>query len=118
MSSISILFAVLLQAATPVAVPGIDDVLAEWTSSTPGCAVGVEVDGKTVLEKGFGMADLERSVPNRRDDLRGGLGVQAVHRGRGAAARARRQAVARRSDSRKVLPEIPDYVRRSPFARC
>ena len=69
MSSISILFAVLLQVATPVAVPGIDDVLAEWTSSTPGCAVGVEVDGKTVLEKGYGMADLERSVPNRGDTI-------------------------------------------------
>ena len=117
MSSISILFAVLLQAATPVAVPGIDDVLAEWTSSTPGCAVGVEVDGKTVLEKGFGMADLERSVPNRGETIFEAGSVSKQFTAAAVLLLARDGKLSLDDPIRQVLPEIPDYVRRSPFAR-
>src|SRR5512146_2466083 len=43
---------------------GVDAVFSRWTSSTPGCAVGVSRDGEVVLEKGYGMADLEHDVPN------------------------------------------------------
>src|ERR1041385_5582981 len=32
-------------------------------SNAPGCAVGVSLDGKSVYEKGFGMADLEYNIP-------------------------------------------------------
>ena len=40
----------------------VDAVFARWTSSTPGCAVGVATDGQPVLAKGYGMADLEHDV--------------------------------------------------------
>ena len=93
-----------VMAATPVAKqsaslePKVDQVFARWTEATPGCAVGVSVDGKNVLEKGYGMADLEHDAPNRgRYDLRGRLGLEAVHGRRGAVARRGRQAVAGRS---------------------
>jgi CubicO group peptidase (beta-lactamase class C family) len=109
MSSISILFAVLLQAATPVAVPGIDDVLAEWTSSTPGCAVGVEVEGKTVLEKGFGMADLERSVPNRGETIFEAGSVSKQFTAAAVLLLARDGKLSLDDPIRKYLPEIPDY---------
>ena len=101
---------VLLQAATPVAVPGIDDVLAEWTSSTPGCAVGVEVDGKTVLEKGFGMADLERSVPNRGETIFEAGSVSKQFTAAAVLLLARDGKLSLDDPIREVLPEIPDYV--------
>ncbi|HCA58678.1 MAG TPA: hypothetical protein DEP46_11915, partial [Blastocatellia bacterium] len=30
----------------------------------PGCAVGVSLDGVSVFEKAFGLAEIEHSVPN------------------------------------------------------
>ena len=64
-------------------------------SSTPGCAVGVATDGKPVLAKGYGMADLEHDVRDHaRLDLRGRLGLEAVHR-RGGACCSRATASCR-----------------------
>src|SRR5947209_15781422 len=43
--------------------PQVDKIFAKWNSpSTPGCAVEAAVDGKPVIAKGYGMADLEHDV--------------------------------------------------------
>ena len=47
----------------------VDAVFGRWSSSTAGCAVGVGVGGRSVLEKAYGMADLERDVPNKADTI-------------------------------------------------
>src|SRR6188508_29457 len=47
----------------------VDAVFGRWTTNTAGCAVGVGVGGKSVLEKGYGMADLEHDVPNKADTI-------------------------------------------------
>ena len=47
----------------------VDAVFAKWTSSTPGCAVGVATDGKPTLAKGYGMADLEHDVHIAPDSI-------------------------------------------------
>src|SRR5215831_13900644 len=47
----------------------IDTVFSKWTNSTPGCAVGVSVDGQSVLQKAYGMADLEHDVKNVPDTI-------------------------------------------------
>jgi len=58
------------QAATATSVePNVDAVFARWSSSTPGCAVGVATDGTPVLARGYGMADLEHDVPNTADTI-------------------------------------------------
>ncbi len=41
----------------------IDAIFSGFHNATPGCAVGVAQAGKTVLTRGYGMADLERGVP-------------------------------------------------------
>ena len=46
----------------------VDAVFAKWTASTPGCSVGVAVGGKSVLERAYGMADLEHDVRNTPED--------------------------------------------------
>ncbi|CAN5391012.1 hypothetical protein BH10ACI2_BH10ACI2_07660 [soil metagenome] len=38
--------------------------VAAKASAAPGCAIGVSLDGKSVYERAFGMADLEYSIPN------------------------------------------------------
>lgn len=55
------------QAVTHAADPAarVDAVFAEWNATTlPGCAVGVARAGRTLLERAYGMADLEHDVPN------------------------------------------------------
>jgi CubicO group peptidase (beta-lactamase class C family) len=42
----------------------VDAAFAAWTKTTPGCAVGVSEQGRVVLEKAYGMADLEHDAPN------------------------------------------------------
>lgn len=41
----------------------IDKIFSQFTSSTPGCAVAVMQDGQVVLQKGYGMANLEYDAP-------------------------------------------------------
>src|SRR5258705_6318612 len=48
---------------------GVDALFAKWTSSTPGCTVGVAQDGRSVLSKAYGRADLEHDVPNTPDTI-------------------------------------------------
>jgi CubicO group peptidase (beta-lactamase class C family)/lysophospholipase L1-like esterase len=57
------------RAAPPVPGSAVDAHFSAWSSATPGCAVGVSGDGRIVLEKAYGMADLEHGVPNRPDTI-------------------------------------------------
>src|SRR5262245_48065384 len=56
----------LARAATA---PTVDSVFAKYTASTPGCSVGVADNGKPVLAKGYGTADLEHDVPIAPDTI-------------------------------------------------
>jgi CubicO group peptidase (beta-lactamase class C family) len=59
----------LLSGAVPVAARGqnpaalADRVFAQFTAASPGCVVGVARDGRVLLERAYGAADLERGVP-------------------------------------------------------
>jgi CubicO group peptidase (beta-lactamase class C family) len=47
----------------------VDRIFSAFNTHTPGCAVGVAHHGTTVLKSGYGMADLERSVPITADTI-------------------------------------------------
>jgi len=47
----------------------VDAQFSAWSGETPGCAVGVAEQGRIVLERAYGMADLEHDVPNRPGSL-------------------------------------------------
>ena len=85
----------------------VDAVFARWTSKTPGCAVGCRAGRQGGAREGLRHGRPRARRPERRGhDLRGRLGVEAVHgRGRPAAG-ARRQAVARRPGA-EVRPRTP-----------
>jgi len=87
----------------------VDQVFSRWTSSTPGCTVGVAMDGRPVLQKAYGMADLEHDVPLTPESI---LETGSVAKQFTAAAvllLAREGKLSLDDPVRKYIPELPDY---------
>lgn len=109
MQFVLLIFGALLQAAAPAAAPSVDQVFAEWTLATPGCSVGVDVDGQLVVQKGFGMADLERGVPNRGDTIFEAGSVSKQFTAAAVLLLARDGKLSLDDPIRRYLPELPEY---------
>lgn len=87
----------------------VDRVFAKWTSSTPGCAVGVAVGGKPVLAKAYGMADLEHDVPNTADTIFESGSVAKQFTAMAVLLLANDGKLSLDDPVRKHIPELPDY---------
>lgn len=79
------------------------------TRTTPGCAVAVARDGRTLIERGYGMADLEHDVAITPSSV-----FEAGSASKQFAAAAiillvRDGKLKLSDDIRTVLPEMPDY---------
>lgn len=87
-----------------------DAIFEEWDVSTsPGCAVAVEEDGRTVLSRAWGMADLEHDVANTPETI---FEAGSVSKQFTAAAIVLLEQEGRLSlddDVRTYVPELPDY---------
>ena len=75
----------------------------------PGCAVGVSLNGESVFEKAFGMAEMEHSIPNTAQTIfeSGSVAKQFT-----AAALVLLQQDGKLKiddDIRKYIPEMPEY---------
>src|SRR5262245_29128367 len=81
----------------------------KWTSATPGCAVGVSRDGAIVLEKAYGMADLEHDVPNRPDTIFEAGSVSKQFTAMAVLLLEKDGKLSLDDDVRKYVPELPDY---------
>jgi CubicO group peptidase (beta-lactamase class C family) len=95
----------------------VDAVFAKWTSSTPGCAVGVATDGKPVLAKGYGMADLEHDVRISPESIFEAGSVSKQFTAAAVMLLARDGQLSLDDQVRKYIPELPDYPP-SPGARA
>ncbi|MEO7086610.1 MAG: serine hydrolase domain-containing protein [Gemmatimonadaceae bacterium] len=87
----------------------IDAVFARYTPQTPGCAVGVYQNGRVVLAKGYGLANIEYDVPfsGKTPMIMGSVSKQFT-----AAAIALLEEQGRISpsdDIRKYVPELTDF---------
>jgi CubicO group peptidase (beta-lactamase class C family) len=89
--------------------PAVDATFARWTTVTPGCAVGVGVKGKAVLERAYGMADLERGVPNAPDTIFEAGSVSKQFTAAAVLLLARDGKLSIDDPVRKYVPELPDY---------
>ena len=98
---------------TPVAVDPakVDALFSKWTLKTPGCAVGVAENGKAVLEKAYGMADLEHDVPNAADTIFEAGSVSKQFTAAAVLLLARDGKLSLDDPARKYVPELPDYGR-------
>src|SRR5690349_19533351 len=109
-----------LSGATPAQVPTKEKVVAgadrafekvvkAYVAPGPGCAEAVSLNGESVFEKAFGLADLEHDVPNTPQTIfeSGSVAKQFT-----AAALVLLQQEGKLSIDdpvRKYIPELPDY---------
>jgi CubicO group peptidase (beta-lactamase class C family) len=99
------------QGAAVAPAPGVavDDIFSKWSSSTPGCAVGVAVGGKPMLLKAYGMADLERDVRNTPDTIFEAGSVSKQFTAMAVQLLANEGKLSIDDPVRKYIPELPDY---------
>jgi CubicO group peptidase (beta-lactamase class C family) len=97
------------QAPAGVAESRIDAIFSRWTPQTPGCAVGVSKAGRPVLQKAYGMADLEHDVPNRPDTIFEAGSVSKQFTAAAILLLAREGRLSLDDPARKYVPELPDY---------
>ena len=97
------------QRASMVPDASVNQVFARWTAQTPGCAVGVAQGGKSVLEKAFGMADLEHDVTNKADTIFEAGSVSKQFTAAAVLILAREGKLSLDDPVRKYVPELPDY---------
>jgi CubicO group peptidase (beta-lactamase class C family) len=88
----------------------VDAVFAEWTATTPGCAVGVAANGRPVLTKGYGMADLEREVRIAPDSIFEAGSVSKQFTAAAVLLLAREGKLSIDDPVRKYVPELPEYA--------
>ena len=86
------------------------DNIFRWTKpNEPGCAVAVSYNGKVVVNRAYGLADLERGVPLSPDSV---FDIASIRKQFVAAAILLLVEDGRLSlsdDVRKHVPELPDY---------
>lgn len=106
---VALVLPAVLAAQQPDLPSRIDKIFARYDRNTPGCAVGLGKDGKTLYTQGYGSANLEYGVP--LTDLSvmesGSVAKQFT-----AAALVLLQQDGKLSlddDIRKYLPEVPDF---------
>ena len=87
----------------------VDAIFSKWTTTTPGCAVGVAVGGKPVLMKAYGMADLEHDVPNTPDTIFESGSVAKQFTAMAILLLAEDGKLSLDDQVRKHIPELPDY---------
>ena len=110
--STAVCAALLAQAVidTP-AVPAarVDAVFSRWNTQTPGCAVGVAQGGKSILEKSYGMDDLEHDVANTTETIFEAGSVSKQFTAAAVLLLAQEGKLSLDDPARKYLPELPDY---------
>jgi len=87
----------------------VDELYAELSETTPGAAVLVTKDGKTLLNKGYGMANLEYNVPVSSTTVFDMASVAKQFTGYAIAQLVTEGKVSLEDDVRKYIPELPDF---------
>src|ERR1043166_5202092 len=90
----------------------VDKIFARFDRKTPGCAVGLAKDGRTLYTQGYGSANLEYGVPLTDSSV---MESGSVAKQFTAAALVLLQQDGKLSlddDIRKYLPEVPDFGQR------
>ena len=87
----------------------VDAIFSRWTNDSPGCAVGVSKAGQPVLQKAYGMADLEHDIPNKADTIFEAGSVSKQFTAAAVLLLAAEGKLSLDDPARKYVPELPDY---------
>jgi CubicO group peptidase (beta-lactamase class C family) len=92
--------------------PGVrvDSLFAAWNNpQSPGCAVGVAQNGRTVLSRAYGSANLEHDIPNTAATVFEAGSVSKQFTAAAIVLLARQGKLSLEDDVRRYIPEVPDY---------
>ena len=77
--------------------------------NAPGCAVGVSLDGKSIVEKGFGMAEMEYQIPITPKTIFESGSVAKQFTAAAIVALSLDGKLSLDDPVKKHIPEMPDY---------
>ncbi len=86
----------------------IDKIFAWATPTTPGCVVAVSHNGKLVVNRAYGSADLERDVPNTSGTIFDAGSVVKQFVAASVLLLVEEGKLSLTEDVRKYIPELPD----------
>ena len=96
--------------ASDTTAAAIGRLFADWiTTETPGCAVGVGRSGKTLYERGFGLANLETNTPVTPATIFQAASIAKQFTAMSIMLLVRDGKLSLDDDIRKFIPELPDY---------
>ena len=87
----------------------VDRIFAKFDRTTPGCAVGLGKDGRTLYAHGYGLANLEYSVPNTDSTVFESGSVAKQFTASALLLLAQDAKLSLDDDIRKYLPEVPTF---------
>ena len=88
----------------------VDAIFEQWDSTTsPGCAVAVARDGRTILSRAYGMAELEHDITNTPATIFEAGSVSKQFTAAAIMLLALEGKLALDDDVRTYVPEVPDY---------
>lgn len=109
-SLLALLFIPTAAIAQTDPVARVDSVFAQWRAAgVPGCAVGVAENGRPVLRRAYGLADLEHEVPNTPETVFEAGSVSKQFTAAAVVLLARQGKLSLDDDVRRYIPEVPDY---------
>jgi len=79
------------------------------TMPAPGCAVGVSLNGESVFEKAFGLAEMEHNVPNKAQTIFESGSVAKQFTAAALVLLAQEGKLSIDDPVRKYIAELPDY---------
>ena len=92
--------------------PGVrvDSMFAAWNNpQSPGCAVGVAQNGRTLVSRAYGSANLEHDIPNTPETVFEAGSVSKQFTAAAIVVLARQGKLSLDDDVRRHIPEVPDY---------
>ncbi len=96
------------QPADPIV--GLDKIFERWESrETPGGAVAVARNGRIILSRAYGMADLEHNIRNSPDTIFEAGSVSKQFTAAAVLLLVQQGKLSLDDDVRKHVPEVPDY---------
>jgi CubicO group peptidase (beta-lactamase class C family) len=97
----------------------VDRIFERWNhSDTPGCVVGVAVEGRPVLVRAYGMANLEYGIRLRPDTVFESGSVAKQFTSAAIALLCQDGKLSLDDPVRKYVPELPDFGTRILIRHC
>jgi len=98
------------QTLAPGVAKELDQVFAKWDKpDSPGCALGVYRDGRTVYKRGYGMEDLNENVKITPSTVFHVASMSKQFTAASIVLLAQQGKLSLDDDVRKYIPELPDF---------